>query len=143
MQATNKFLVRPNDCNLWGALFGGKLMAEIDVCGYYVARKALHDVDYSHVTTAGFDKITFSTPAFPGDIVRLVGQVEHYGKTSLKIFIEGHKESVNGDAKQICFAIGTWVCIKDNKPHPHGKKLKTQGEFRSYRFKKDDGKRIE
>lgn len=118
--SSHKFLVRKKDANLWGGLFGGKLLQEIDMCGYYTARKALEKVEYDYIITAEFNKIKFIKPTYPKDIVILNGEIYKIGKSSLHIKITAVKENTKGELKTVSTANGVYVCMKNDKPYKHG-----------------------
>jgi len=119
MYATSTFLVRQNDTNLWDGLFGGKLMSEVDICGYYAARRALVEVEHDFITTAGFSGINFMKPAFVGDLITLIAQVSNVGNSSLQVDVAAHRETAKGEVEQIMDAQGTYVCMKEGKPQKH------------------------
>lgn len=119
----HKFLVRRKNANLWGGLFGGKLMKEFDTAGYFKAREFLQGVDYEYTTTACFKEINFLKPASPGDIVLIYGEVIETGKTSITIKITAIKEDIHHNKEEMANAIGIYVCMKNEKPFQHNKTL--------------------
>lgn len=77
-------LVLPTHTNQLGSLFGGTVMAWIDICG---AISAFRHVG-GEVVTASVDDLHFLAPIYAGWIVELTGQVFYTGTTSLDIFVK-------------------------------------------------------
>lgn len=116
MLSTTNFLVRKLDTNLWGGLFGGRLMSEMDVCGYYSARRVLAGTEYDYVVLAGIREIKFLKPAFVGDIVHLESEVTKLGNTSIILSVNAIREDINGQKEQIMSSEMTYVGMKNGKP---------------------------
>ena len=119
LEAIHSFTVMGKDLNYVNALFGGKLMYEMDYAGAKVARRALYNSDVDGVVTASCDRINFEKPAFLGDIITMVATIKALGKSSMQIRIKVRRESLKGEVEQICSANMTFVSMKANKPHPH------------------------
>ena len=64
-------IIRPNDLNAAGRLFGGMLMQWIDEVAALVAKRHTH----TNVTTASVDNLSFLKGAYPGDSVVIIGQL--------------------------------------------------------------------
>ncbi|NLL56321.1 MAG: acyl-CoA thioesterase [Clostridiales bacterium] len=95
-----------------GRLFGGQLIAWMDVVAAVVARRH----SGREVTTASIDKIDFAQPAFENDIVIITGKLVYVGNSSMHIkvtaFIEQDKKRImTNDANFVMVAID-----EDNNP---------------------------
>jgi acyl-CoA hydrolase len=117
--ATHSFTVFPQDLNYAGSLFGGKVMAEMDIAGVKVVRRALYGTDADGCVTASVDRIDFHKPAFLGDLVIMTSEIKSLGKSSIQVRITVVRESHKGEIEEICAANFTFVAIKDKKPFKH------------------------
>lgn len=120
LTAVHSFTVFPQDLNYAGSLFGGKVMAEMDIAGVKVVRRALYGTGAEGCVTASVDRIDFNKPAFLGDLITMTSEIKAIGKSSLQVRIKVTRESIIGDIDSICAANFTFVAIKDKKPFPHG-----------------------
>ena len=66
MQYKTRKLVKPNDLNARGTLFGGQLLKWIDE---EVAIYAFFQADTPHLVTKAMTKIEFVSPVMVGDII--------------------------------------------------------------------------
>jgi acyl-CoA hydrolase len=78
----------PNDANVLGTLFGGKVMALVDLAGSLAAVRHAR----GPVITASVDHMTFLHPVHIGQLVILRSQVNRVFRTSMevgvKVFVE-------------------------------------------------------
>jgi len=88
-------LVLPNDTNVLGNLFGGKLMQWMDIVGAICASK--HAV--AQTVTASVDNISFDSPIKLGDVVTLEAQVSRSWNTSMEVYIEVFTSDIKGKTK--------------------------------------------
>lgn len=72
-----------------GRLFGGKLVAWMDVVAAVVARR---HCGYE-VTTVSIDKLNFSAPAMLNDLIIITGRMLSVGNTSMRIEVSAYCES--------------------------------------------------
>lgn len=103
----------PNDANLLGKVFGGSLMAMIDLCAYATASR------FAGVTcvTASFDRVDFHDPIDVGELVTLTGTVTYVGRTSVEVTIDVVAADVyGGSARATNTARVTMVALRDGKP---------------------------
>lgn len=131
LTAVHSFTVFPQDLNYADTLFGGKVMAEMDIAGVKVVRRALYGTGAEGAVTASVDRIDFKKPAFLGDLITMVAEIKTLGKSSLQIKISVSRESQQGFIEDICAANFTFVAMKDKKPFPHGlsfDKLETKSD---------------
>lgn len=73
-------LVKPEDMNPSGALFGGKMMMWIDE---EAAIYAMCKLKTRNVVTAHIGEINFKAPSFSGDVIQFDSAVVKYGRTSI------------------------------------------------------------
>jgi acyl-CoA hydrolase len=106
-------VIRPNESNFLGKLFGGELLAKIDLCAYAASAKHSGEV----CVTASFDQVDFHEPIEVGELVTLIGQVAFVGRSSMEVMVEVHAENLKkGGKRHTNTARVTMVALKDGKP---------------------------
>jgi acyl-CoA hydrolase len=118
--AVHSFTVFPQDLNYADTLFGGKIMAEMDIAGVKVVRRALYGTEAEGSVTASVDKIDFKKPAFLGDLITMTAEIKGLGKSSIQVRIMVDRESQKGFNEEICAANFTFVAMKDKRSYKHG-----------------------
>lgn len=117
--AVHSFTVMPKDYNYANALFGGKLLYELDYAGVKVVRRALYGTGADGAVTASLERVDFVKPAYKGDIITMTAQIKSLGKSSIQVRVVVDRESVDGMVEQVCASNLTFVAIKDGKPFKH------------------------
>ena len=74
----------PADTNPQGDIFGGWIMAQMDIAGGIMA----NEMSRSRVVTVAVESINFIKPVHVGDVVGCYGKVLRIGKTSMTINLE-------------------------------------------------------
>jgi acyl-CoA hydrolase len=120
LTAVHSFTVFPQDLNYADTLFGGKVMAEMDIAGVKVVRRALYGTGADGAVTASVDRIDFKKPAFLGDLITMTAEIKTLGKSSIQVKISVSSESTMGEVQDICAANFTFVAMKDKKSFHHG-----------------------
>ncbi len=118
--AVHSFTVFPQDLNYAGSLFGGKVMAEMDISGVKVVRRSLYGTGADGCVTASVDRIDFKKPAYLGDLITMIAEIKAFGKSSIQVRIKVTSENIQGEVDDICAANFTFVAIKEKKPFLHG-----------------------
>ncbi len=107
---------RPADINSNGHIFGGWVLAQMDIAGGIVA----HRIAQGAVATVAIEGMKFIAPILLGDIVSVYAQEERRGRTSLSIRID--VVAVRGvDMQQVDLTSGlfTFVALDaDHRPRP-------------------------
>lgn len=112
MQLINKKIVMGKDIGIHGNLFGGTLMAWIDEAAGSFATEFCHT---PNMVTIRVGELLFKKPLKPGHHVRLYGEVERLGNTSLTMNIEARKLNVySGEEMVMCTTSITFVRIDDD-----------------------------
>ncbi|MES2617367.1 MAG: hotdog domain-containing protein [Bacteroidota bacterium] len=119
LSAIHSFIVFPEDLNYAGTLFGGKVLAEMDLSAAKVTRRLLYGTDCDGAVTASLDKVDFRKPAHLGDIIEFKASIKQLGRTSIEIDVHVSKENQTGQIETICSASFVFVSLKDGKPYPH------------------------
>ncbi|MGB9814585.1 MAG: acyl-CoA thioesterase [Thermoplasmata archaeon] len=110
------FSVLPEDTNIYGNLFGGKLVEWIDRTAAIVAVRHSR----KNVVTANIDNLSFLEPIKLGDIVILKAWINYVGNTSMEVQVDVYNEKrSDGRLVLACRAFITYVAIDENgKPSP-------------------------
>ena len=77
-------LAMPADTNPAGDIFGGWIMAQMDIAGGIMAR----ELTGTRIVTVAVESITFIKPVRVGDVVCCYGDVTRIGTTSVTISLE-------------------------------------------------------
>ena len=110
---TSVQIVLPQHCNGYARprLFGGQIMAWIDIVGAVAARRYTHRA----VTTVCVDNLTFLKPAYANDTVVQEAVVTWTGNTSLEVRVDSFVERLDGSREQVNRAYAMFVALDDNE----------------------------
>tara|TARA_B110000285_G_C15024935_1_gene563637 strand:- start:376 stop:891 length:516 start_codon:yes stop_codon:yes gene_type:complete len=104
-------LVLPNDTNTLGNLFGGELLAWMDVIASISAHRHCKRV----VVTASVNNVSFHHPIKQASIVTLEAKVSRAFSSSMEIFIDVYVEdNLTGAKVKSNEAIYTFVAVDQN-----------------------------
>jgi acyl-CoA hydrolase len=78
------WIVMPSQTNALGTVFGGEVMAWIDVCAAISAQRFCR----SDVVTASMDQLVFQAPIKHGWVAVVIGHVTWAGTTSMEVHVE-------------------------------------------------------
>jgi acyl-CoA hydrolase len=108
--------VLPPHANALGNVFGGQIMAWVDLCGAICAQRHSGRV----AVTAFVDDLKFEQPVKVGEVVRLHARVNATFRTSMEIAVEVEGEDARTGRSWPCVsALLTYVAIDDaGKPTP-------------------------
>ncbi|MBR7041080.1 MAG: acyl-CoA thioesterase [Clostridia bacterium] len=109
---TSVQIVLPQHCNGYKKprLFGGQLMAWIDIIGAVAARRYTQKA----VTTVCVDNLNFLNPAYLNDTVVLEAKVTWTGHTSLEVRVDSYVEQLDGVRKRVNQAYLVFVALDDD-----------------------------
>jgi acyl-CoA hydrolase len=113
---TTTELVLPSHTNQLGTIFGGQLMAWIDITASIAAARHARGV----CVTASIDALHFVAPVRTGQHVRIQCAVNSTGRTSMEIGARLDTEDVvNGTRTHVATAYLTFVAIDEHgRPRP-------------------------
>lgn len=116
MEFRTRRLVKPEDLNPRGTLFGGRLLQWIDE---EAAIFAICQLQTENIVTKMISEINFISPGFPGNVVEIGLEVVSFGRTSitLKCVV------INKKTKKEIIAIDKLVFVsvdENGKSFPHG-----------------------
>jgi acyl-CoA hydrolase len=106
-------MMTPNDANYLGKVFGGAILALIDLTASATASR------FCGMTcvTASFDRVDFLKPVEIGELVELDGVVTYVGRTSIEVTIQVHATDLREAQRQhVNTARVTMVALQDGKP---------------------------
>jgi len=106
----------PADANPNGDIFGGWLMAQMDLAGAVAAKRRAR----GRVATVAVDAMTFHKPVFVGDLVSCYAELVKVGRTSMIVKIETWVERRTTQAiEKVTQATFTYVAIdQQGRPRP-------------------------
>ena len=105
----------PADTNPNGDIFGGWLMAQMDLAGGITAWQRAG----GRTATVAVDSMTFHRPVKVGDVVSIYARILGIGRSSIRIFIEAWRRSRDGEMSKVTSATFIYVAIgPDGRPRP-------------------------
>lgn len=108
----------PADANPEGDIFGGWLLAHMDLAGATPA----FELAQGRCVTIALDGMVFHQPVSIGDEVSIFAQVVHRGRSSVRVRVEAWKRPRNhpqSQSVQVTEGVFTYVAIDDERrPRP-------------------------
>ena len=120
MEFRTRKLIKPEDLNAGGTLFGGQLLKWIDE---EAAIYAICQLETNCLVTKHIGEISFESPALKGDIVEFGLETKAVGRTSITVSCLVRNKATK---KTICFAddvVFVKVDPETRQPTSHGKTL--------------------
>ena len=105
----------PSDANFNGDIFGGWIMAQVDVAGAVIPAR----IAKGRIATVAVNQFVFKQPVSVGDLLSFYSTVERIGNTSITVRVEVYAERnpANIQVVKVTEANLTYVAIdKDGKP---------------------------
>lgn len=124
-------LVLPSHTNAIGTIFGGTVMAWIDIAAAIASQRHCG----KEVVTASIDSMSFVAPIYVGWVVNLKASVNYVSRTSMEVGVRIEAENPKtGEFFHTSTAYLTFVAIGSNgKPTPvPGLILETEDQKRRY-----------
>jgi len=112
-EPTLRVIPMPADANHAGDIFGGWIMAQVDLAGAVGAMR----VSKGRVATVAVNSFVFKQPVFVGDVVSLYAEVMRVGRTSVTVGVEvyaQHRAAAETSVK-VTEAVLTYVAIDENR----------------------------
>ena len=106
-----KVIPMPADCNANGDIFGGWVMAQVDLAGSVVPAR---HVD-GRMATVAVNQFIFKQPVRVGDILSFFAEVTRIGNTSITVQVEVYAERFRSQKRyvKVTEASLTYVAIDD------------------------------
>ena len=112
-EPTLRVVAMPSDCSYTGDVFGGWIMAQVDIAG---SIPALHRAR-GRVATVAVNSFLFKQPLFMGDIVSFYARIEKVGRTSITVDVEVYAQ--RDPEKPVCVKVTeaklTYVAVDENR----------------------------
>lgn len=110
-----RIMPMPSDANMHGDVFGGWIMAQVDIAGSLPAARRAN----GRVATVAVNSFLFKHPVFVGDVLTFYADVIKVGKTSITVSVEVYAERnhLQAEIVKVTEAILTYVATdEDRKP---------------------------
>lgn len=107
----------PADANVYGDVFGGWIMSQVDIAGSLAATRRAN----GRVATIAVNSFLFKHPAFVGDLLSFYSEIVKVGTTSITVYVVVYAERnrLQADCVKITEATLTYVATDENrKPRP-------------------------
>ena len=106
-----KVIPMPADCNANGDIFGGWVMAQVDLAGSVVPARYVD----GRMATVAVNQFIFKHPVRVGDILSFFAEVTRIGTTSITVQVEVFAEGfrTQGQYVKVTEASLTYVAIDD------------------------------
>lgn len=107
----------PADSNANGDIFGGWIMAQVDIAGAVLPSR----IAKGRIATVAVNQFVFKQPVSVGDLLSFYAKVERVGNTSVTVNVEVYAERNPEDLKvvKVTEANLTYVAIdRDGRPRP-------------------------
>ncbi len=115
-EAALRTIAMPADANPSGDIFGGWLLAQMDLAGSIPAARRAQ----GRVVTVAVDAMAFHQPVEVGDEVSCYADVSRVGRTSITVDVEAWKRQRHSHQRtKVTDGVFTYVKIDDNRrPQP-------------------------
>ena len=112
-EPTLRVIPMPADANGNGDIFGGWIMAQVDLAGAVPAMRTAR----GRVATVAVNSFVFKQPVLVGDIVSLYSEVVRVGRTSITVSVEVYAQhrSQPESAAKVTEAVLTYVAVDENR----------------------------
>ena len=112
-----KVIPMPADCNANGDIFGGWVMAQVDLAGSVLPARLVR----GRMATVAVNEFIFKQPVKVGDILSFFARILKVGRTSITVQVEVYAEQYRsqGNYSKVTEAQLTYVAIDEQgKPRP-------------------------
>jgi acyl-CoA thioesterase YciA len=106
-----KVIPMPADCNANGDIFGGWVMAQVDLAGSVIPARHTQ----GRMATVAVNEFIFKQPVRVGDILSFFSEVTRIGRTSVTVKVEVFAERFRSQGRyiKVTEALVTYVAIDD------------------------------
>ncbi len=106
-----KVIPLPSDTNANGDIFGGWVMAQVDLAGAVLPAR----IAQGRMATVAVNEFIFKQPVRVGDILSFFGSIKRIGRTSITVQIEVFAERFSDQGRyiKVTDALLTYVAIDD------------------------------
>ena len=114
-EPTLRVVAMPSDCNYTGDVFGGWVMAQVDIAGSIPALSRAR----GRVATVAVNSFVFKQPLFMGDVVSFYADIVNVGHTSITVNVEVYvqRDPIKPTCVKVTEATLTYVAVGgDRRP---------------------------
>lgn len=114
---TLRVMAMPSEANIHGDIFGGWIMAQVDVAGSLPAVKRAN----GRVATVAVNSFLFKNAVFVGDLLSFYSDIVKTGTTSITVHVEvfAERNRLDTEVVKVTEATLTYVATDENrKPRP-------------------------
>ncbi len=107
----------PADANVTGDVFGGWIMAQVDIAGSIPCFRLAK----GRIATVAVNSFVFKQPVFIGDLVSFYAEVKRVGKTSITVDVEvyAQRRTHGEECVKVTEATLTYVAVDEQRrPRP-------------------------
>ena len=118
-----KVIPMPSDCNAYGDIFGGWVMAQVDLAGWVLPAQIVQ----GRLATVAVNEFVFKEAVRVGDILSFYAKITRIGTTSITVYVEVFSEHIHAkeSLKKVTQATLTYVALDANgRPKPVEYQLK-------------------
>jgi acyl-CoA thioesterase YciA len=103
----------PADANVYGDVFGGWIMAQVDIAGSLPAIQRAN----GRVATIAVNSFVFKQPVFVGDLLSFYADVVSTGNTSITVSVEvyAQRNRINADVVKVTEATVVYVATDESR----------------------------
>jgi acyl-CoA thioesterase YciA len=103
-------IAMPADANSNGDIFGGWMMAQMDLAGGVAAMQRAR----GRIVTVAVEAMTFHLPVLVGDLVSCYAEIVRVGRTSLGVKIDAWvQRRISGQMERVTSGQFTYVAVDD------------------------------
>jgi acyl-CoA thioesterase YciA len=102
-----RVMPQPHDANVYGDVFGGWIMAQVDIAGSIPACRRAN----GRVATVAVNSFIFKQPVFVGDLLSFYAEIIKTGNTSITVSVEVYAQrmSLHTETVKVTEATLTYV----------------------------------
>lgn len=110
---TLRVMPMPSDANVHGDVFGGWIMAQVDIAGAIPAVRRAN----GRVGTVAVNSFVFKQPVFVGDLLSFYAKIMKTGTTSITVTVEVYAERnrLQAETVKVTEATLTYVATDENR----------------------------
>jgi len=114
---TLRVMPQPSDANVYGDVFGGWIMSQVDIAGSIPATRRAS----GRVATIAVNSFLFKEPVFVGDLLSFYAEIVKTGRTSITIDVAVYAQRMchANEIVKVTEATLTYVATsEDHRPRP-------------------------
>lgn len=110
---TLRVMPMPSDANVHGDVFGGWIMAQVDIAGSLPAVRRSN----GRVATIAVNSFLFKQPVFVGDLLSFYADIVKVGNTSITVYVEvfAERNRLQAETVKVTEATLTYVATDESR----------------------------